>query len=100
VADEYVNYGVVVIRMALSKGIAHFYHESLCNGLSNLLSDRDLKYDPPSQQNWPKGSKYVFVMGDLQPKRRIITTTTTTTPKPELNYFDYLSMVLAHRPKY
>uniref|UniRef100_A0A2S2NHI9 Uncharacterized protein n=1 Tax=Schizaphis graminum TaxID=13262 RepID=A0A2S2NHI9_SCHGA len=99
-ADDYVNYGVVVIRMALSKGIAHHYDAALCDGLSNLLSDSDLKYDPPSQQNWPKGSQYVFVMGELQPKRRITTTTTTTTtPKPPLNFFDYLAMVLPHRPR-
>ncbi|XP_025195115.1 uncharacterized protein LOC112594521 [Melanaphis sacchari] len=85
VADDHVNYGVVVIRMALSKGKANNFDVSQCEGLSKILVNRDLPDDPAVQQNWPEGVTYLFIMGDLQPKRRITTTTTsapTTTTEP------------------
>ncbi|CAH1730915.1 unnamed protein product [Aphis gossypii] len=101
VADEYKNYGVVVIRMALSRGKAEHFTVRQCEGLSNILEDRNLIYDPKSQQYWPEGASYVFVMGDLQPKRRTTTTTTTTTTsttttttqKPPVSFLYFLSMI-------
>lgn len=53
----------------------------------------DLLYDPAMQQNWPNGTTYLFVMGDLQPKRSKTTSTTEPTEKSSMTFYEMLNMI-------
>lgn len=93
VVDEFNHYGVVVIRMVLSEGKAERFDLSQCQGLSSILTNKDLLYDPAMQQNWPNGTTYLFVMGDLQPKRSKTTSTTEPTEKSSMTFYEMLNMI-------
>uniref|UniRef100_A0A2S2NV39 Uncharacterized protein n=1 Tax=Schizaphis graminum TaxID=13262 RepID=A0A2S2NV39_SCHGA len=88
VIDEFDHYDVVVIRMVLSKGRAERFDVSQCEGLSTILTNKDLLNDPAMQQNWPEGATYLFVMGDLQPKR------STTTEESSMTFYEMLNMIM------
>lgn len=54
--------------MAVSYGRANSFDVSQCEGLSNILTSREVTFDPETQRKWPKGATFLFVMGDIEPK--------------------------------
>ncbi|KAE9536943.1 hypothetical protein AGLY_006750 [Aphis glycines] len=66
-ASEYKD-GFGVMRMAVSYGRANSFDVSQCEGLSNILTSREVTFDPETQKKWPKGATFLFVMGDIEPK--------------------------------
>ncbi|XP_022161042.1 uncharacterized protein LOC111027129, partial [Myzus persicae] len=52
-----------IIRIAISKEREEKLDVSQCEGLANLLGEKELPYVSEGQRTWPDGSLYLYMIG-------------------------------------